>query len=133
MSILYTLVARDENVLCEHTEHSGNFQLTSRSILKQFCEQCREASARTVHAEKDYLFYFLRDKDITFMCMTERNVHTNIAYQFLEEVEARFCAQYGEAERKTALAYALTSFSSELHTLMKKYDNSIIQSPMSQV
>nr|CCA21593.1 vesicleassociated membrane protein putative [Albugo laibachii Nc14] len=133
MSILYTLVARDESVLCEYTEHSGNFQLTSRNILKHFCEQCCEPSAQTVHTEVDYLFYFLKDEGIIFMCMTERNVHTNVAYQFLGEVKAHFFAKYGEGQRKSALAYALAAFSSELHALMKRYDNSIIQSPMSQV
>lgn len=36
MSIIYALIARDPDiVLCEHTEHTGNFLQISRVILQK--------------------------------------------------------------------------------------------------
>jgi hypothetical protein len=135
MSIVYTLVARQQSVLCEHTDQSGNFPTVTRAVLKHLVQHEPNASApasKSVFPYNEFNFFFLHDDGITYMCMAEERVHANVAFMMLAELQTLFIAKYKQ-QAHTALAYAMTSFNPTLDTLMKKYDNYKLETPMSQV
>ncbi|KAG6611322.1 Vesicle-associated membrane protein [Phytophthora cinnamomi] len=135
MSIVYTLVARQQSVLCEHTDQSGNFPTVTRAVLKHLAQHEPSASApasKSVFPYNEFNFFFLYDDGITYMCMAEERVHANVAFMMLAEVQTMFLAKYKQ-QAQTALAYAMTPFNSTLDSLMKKYDNYKLETPMSQV
>ncbi|KAE8911144.1 hypothetical protein PF005_g9094 [Phytophthora fragariae] len=135
MSIVYTLVARQQSVLCEHTDQSGNFPTVTRAVLKHLAQHEPSASSsasKSVFPYNEFNFFFLHDDGITYMCMAEERVHANVAFMMLAEVQTTFLAKY-KLQAQTALAYAMTSFNPTLDALMKKYDNYKLETPMSQV
>ncbi|RLN47603.1 hypothetical protein BBJ28_00005599 [Nothophytophthora sp. Chile5] len=135
MSIVYTLVARQQNVLCEHTDKSGNFPTVTRAVLKHLAQNQPNASSpatKSVFPYNEFNFFFLHDDGLTFMCMAEERVHANVAFMMLAETQAAFLARYKQ-QGQTALAYAMASFNTTLDSLMKKYDNYKMETPMSQV
>lgn len=137
MSIVYALVARNQHVLCEHTEKTGNFPTVTRAVLKHLSdhESANIASATTVKSVfpyNDFNFFFLHDDGLTYMCMAEDKVAASVAFMMLTDVKTAFLGQY-KTQAHTALAYAMAAFSSTLDTLMKKYDNYKVETPLSQV
>lgn len=137
MSIVYALVARNQHVLCEHTDKSGNFPTVTRAVLKHLSDHeashvSSPAPVKSVFPYNEYNFFFLHDDGLTYMCMAEDQVHASVAFMMLSDVKAAFLAQYKQ-QTKTALAYAMAAFSSTLDTLMKKYDNYKVETPLSQV
>ncbi|KAL3661456.1 hypothetical protein V7S43_013656 [Phytophthora oleae] len=135
MSIVYALVARQQSVLCEHTDQSGNFPTVTRAVLKHLAQHEPSSSAaasKSVFPYNEFNFFFLHDDEITYMCMAEERVHANVAFVMLAEMQTMFLAKY-KLQAQTALAYAMTSFTPTLDSLMKKYDNYKIETPMSQV
>ncbi|KAH7474792.1 hypothetical protein PRIC1_013076 [Phytophthora ramorum] len=135
MSIVYTLVARQQSVLCEYTDQSGNFPTVTRAVLKNLAQHEPSASAaasKSVFPYNEFNFFFLHDDGITYMCMAEERVHANVAFMMLAELQTLFLAKYKQ-QAQTALAYAMAPFNPTLDTLMKKYDNYKLETPMSQV
>ncbi|CEG48749.1 vesicle-associated membrane [Plasmopara halstedii] len=135
MSILYALVARQLNVLCEHTDQNGNFPTITRAVLKNLPQQDSSTSSlpsKSVFPYNEYNFFFLLDDGITYMCMAEERVHANVAFMMLADMQLMFLAKYKQ-QAKTALAYAMSPFNPTLDHLMKKYDNFKLETPMTQV
>ncbi|KAF4322304.1 hypothetical protein BBO99_00004083 [Phytophthora kernoviae] len=135
MSIVYTLVARQQSVLCEHTDQSGNFPTVTRAVLKHLAQHestAAPAASKSVFPYNEFNFFFLHDDGITYMCMAEERVHANVAFMMLAEMQKVFLERYTQ-QAQTALAYAMSSFNSTLDALMKKYDNYKVETPMSQV
>ncbi|KAG7398839.1 Vesicle-associated membrane protein [Phytophthora boehmeriae] len=132
MSIVYTLVARQQSVLCEHTDQSGNFPTVTRAVLKHLAQHEPTAASKSVFPYNEFNFFFLHDDGITYMCMAEERVHANVAFMMLAEMQKAFLERFRQ-QAQTALAYAMSSFNSTLDALMKKYDNYKVETPMSQV
>lgn len=135
MSIVYTLVARQQSVLCEHTDQGGNFPTVTRAVLKNLAQHDPHTSTqpfKSVFPYNEFNFFFLFDDGITYVCMAEERVHANVAFMMLAEMQTMFLAKYKQ-QAKTALAYAMSSFSSTLDWLMKKYDNFKLETPMIQM
>lgn len=130
MSIVYALVSRDQQVLCEYTEQTGNFPTVTRVVLQQIAQK---TEARGVERYDDaFNFVFLRHDTLTFVCLAESQVHVDVALMMLKEVQNEFLSQY-EEQAKTARAFSLKDFDSTLASLMKKYDNYKIDTRLAQV
>uniref|UniRef100_K3XBK8 V-SNARE coiled-coil homology domain-containing protein n=1 Tax=Globisporangium ultimum (strain ATCC 200006 / CBS 805.95 / DAOM BR144) TaxID=431595 RepID=K3XBK8_GLOUD len=137
MSVVYALIARQQSVLCEYTDKSGNFPTVTRVVLKQLAQQQGSAdvtpgATKSVFPYNEFNFFFLREDGLTYMCMAEEQVQTNVAFAMLAELKDAFVAHYGE-QGKTAIAFGMMPFASTLEALMKKYDNYKIDTPLSQI
>lgn len=132
MSVVYALIARQQSVLCEYTDKSGNFPTVTRVVLKHIAQQSSEAATKSVFPYNEFNFFFLHDDGITYMCMAEEQVQTNVAFMLLAELQAAFVDHYGE-QGKTAIAFGMMPFAPTLESLMKKYDNFKIDTPLAQV
>ncbi|KAJ0399904.1 hypothetical protein P43SY_008110 [Pythium insidiosum] len=138
MSIVYGLISREQNVLCEHADEGtgGNFATVTRVVLKHLAQRdtstATAAPVRSVFPYNEFNFFFLHEEGLTFMCMAEAKVHANVAFAMLTEMKSLFLAHYAK-QAQTALAYGMSAFSSTMQTLMKKYDNLHVETPLSQV
>ncbi|TYZ58952.1 hypothetical protein PybrP1_001812 [[Pythium] brassicae (nom. inval.)] len=135
MSVVYALIARQQSVLCEYTDKSGNFPTVTRVVLKHIAAQQLSGEvpeSKSVFPYNDYNFFFLHDDGLTYMCMAEERVQTNVAFALLAELKTAFVAQYG-AQGKTAIAFGMMPFAPTLEGVMKKYDNFKIETPLTQV
>lgn len=132
MSVVYALIARQQSVLCEYTDKSGNFPTVTRVVLKHIAQQSSVAATKSVFPYNEFNFFFLHDDGITYMCMAEEQVQTNVAFMLLAELQAAFVDHYGE-QGKTAIAFGMMPFAPTLESLMKKYDNFKIDTPLAQV
>lgn len=68
MTIYYALVAKKQNiVLCEYTEYSGNFQQYTMQLMSRV-----EPGTRKTFELEDFLFHYINEDGITVLCMTDK-------------------------------------------------------------
>ncbi|XP_013419934.1 vesicle-associated membrane protein 7 [Lingula anatina] len=70
---------------------------------------------------KDYLFHYVSEDRIIYLCITDDDFDRSRAFLFLNDIKRKFQTQYG-TRSQTALPYAMNSeFSRVLAALMKHY------------
>ncbi|OQS01034.1 vesicle-associated membrane protein [Achlya hypogyna] len=132
MPIIYALVARAQNVLCEYTEGTGNFMTYSRAILRDVDERNHPTDTRNVFSVDGHNFFYYTYDGLIYVCMCDELFQSNVAYAMLLETKNEFLAKYGQ-KGKTAIAYAMRSFDTHLKALMLKYDSVKIDTKLTQV
>eukprot|EP00026_Physarum_polycephalum_P011182 Phypoly_transcript_11387.p1 GENE.Phypoly_transcript_11387~~Phypoly_transcript_11387.p1 ORF type:complete len:309 (+),score=50.99 Phypoly_transcript_11387:57-983(+) len=119
MPIIYSLVTRGSCVLAEYTNTSGNFTTVTRRILEKIPPQDDKRS----YGYDRYIFHYIVDDGITYLCMADEESGKRIPFAFLEDIKNRFRATYGD-RGKTAIAYGMnTDFSRVLQNQMEFYSN----------
>lgn len=124
MSIIYSLVARGTVILAEHTNSAGNFTSITQSILEKIqppktsgtSTVAATSPSRMTYVYDRYLFHYVIDRNILYMCMSDEKFGRRIPFQFLEDVKQQFEEVYGD-RALTAIAYGMNEFS---RTLAKK-------------
>jgi len=115
--ILYSLIARGNSILTRQASCAGNFAAVTDQILAKIPHE----DAKMTYSHGSYLFHYISEKRIIFMCITEDNYERSKAFAFLSEIKKRFMNQYGERVF-TALPYAMNSdFSSTLMAQMRYF------------
>eukprot|EP00298_Acanthocystis_sp_HF-20_P028464 c7204_g1_i1.p1 GENE.c7204_g1_i1~~c7204_g1_i1.p1 ORF type:complete len:126 (+),score=35.77 c7204_g1_i1:49-426(+) len=102
MPILYALVSRGTVVLAEHAATSGNFVMVTRRILEKIPSQ----NGKMSYEYDSYIFHYIVEDEITYLCMAEESFARRLAFAFLDDIKARFRKMYSEGA-KTALAFAM--------------------------
>ncbi|KAJ4458311.1 putative Vesicle-associated membrane protein 7B [Paratrimastix pyriformis] len=118
MPIIYSLISRGSNVLAEFTSTTGNFTTITRRILTKIPPQNNKMS----YVYDKFTFHYIVDNGIIYMCMCDMQFERRIAFGFLEAIRQRFISAYGD-QAKTALAYAMKDFSTELSKQMEYFSN----------
>ena len=85
MSIIYTVIARQDTMLVEFTPFSGNFVLTAQQILNL----CTPTRKYVKYAANSYVFYVLY-LDYVYMVMCDDKYSERIAFSFLEKIKKLF-------------------------------------------
>ena len=78
MSLIYTVVARENLMLVEYTPFSGNFVLTAQQILKM----CSPTRKYIKYSANNYIFYVLY-LDLIYMVMCDVKYSERIAFAYL--------------------------------------------------
>jgi hypothetical protein len=78
MSLIYTVVARENVMLVEYTPFSGNFVLTAQQILKM----CSPTRKYIKYSANNYIFYVLY-LDLIYMVMCDVKYSERIAFAYL--------------------------------------------------
>ena len=78
MSIIYTVIAREDVMLVDFTLFSGNFVLTAQQILKM----CSPARKFVKYAANNYIFYILY-LDTIYLVMCDEKYSERIAFNYL--------------------------------------------------
>lgn len=100
--ILYSLVARREVVLAEHSTISGNASLIAVRII----EKLPTEDTRVSYTQERHMFHVLIHDGMTFLCMAEESLGRRIPFAFLEDIRDKFFANHAHI-CKEAVAYEL--------------------------
>ena len=117
--IVYALIARQRSVLAEATNSSGgNFPTVTRVLLAKINT---ESDCRMSYVYDSYVFHYIIDTGITFLCMCTEDHKRRAIFDFLEDVKTVWREKYSHVEQ-SALAFALNEeFSPVLKSKMQYY------------
>merc|ERR1712224_858764 len=105
MAIIYALVSRQQTVLAENTgtKATGNFATVTRVLLEKIPQQ--DEKMTLIH--DDYVFHYIVENGICYMCMSDEKNKHRIPFAFLEDIKSRFLAQFGLEAAQQAIAFAM--------------------------
>ncbi|XP_060065820.1 vesicle-associated membrane protein 7-like [Ylistrum balloti] len=115
MPILFAVVARGTTVLAKYASCAGNFTEVTEQIMSKIAPE----NSKLTYSHGSYLFHYVCDDRIVYLCITDDDFERSKAFLFLNEIKRRFQAQYG-VRAQTALPYAMNSeFSRVMASQMK--------------
>lgn len=117
MTILYSLIARGKTVLTEYTFTSGNFPTITRVLL----EKINDEDGKMSYVYDQYVFHYVVENHIIYMCMCDDMEKRRIPFAFLEDIKGRFEGTYGQ-RAQTAIAFAMTDFARTLQRQMDHFN-----------
>ncbi|XP_068232946.1 vesicle-associated membrane protein 7-like isoform X2 [Palaemon carinicauda] len=121
MPLLYAVIARGSTVLSRYAMCAGNFAEVSEQILSKIPPR---ETGRLTYSHESYLFHYVAQDGIIYLCITDDDYVRQRAFAFLEDVKQRFEAMYGSRPH-TALPYAMNSeFAQVLAAQMKHFNES---------
>ncbi|XP_011681933.1 vesicle-associated membrane protein 7-like isoform X1 [Strongylocentrotus purpuratus] len=104
MPILYAVIARGTTVLANYAACQGNFTEVTEQVLMKIPPQ----NAKLTYSHGAYLFHYVSDERIIYMCITDDDFERSRAFAFLQEIKKKFTATYGSRVH-TALPFAMNS------------------------
>ncbi|KAJ8976140.1 hypothetical protein NQ317_018112 [Molorchus minor] len=120
MPILYSVVSRGSTVLVKYAACAGNFT----EVTEQIIAKIPPHNDKLTYSHGNYLFHYILENRIIYMCITDDEFERSRAFLFLNEIKRRFQSAYGPSV-DTAIAYAMNSeFSRVLANEMKHYSES---------
>ncbi|RKP08683.1 Longin-like domain-containing protein [Thamnocephalis sphaerospora] len=119
MSIIYGLVARGPTILAEHTASTGNFTTVTQHIL----EKIPAEDSKLTYVYDRYLFHYVCQDGIVYLCMADDSFGRRIPFAFLEDLKTRFTALYTPDQVASAIAYGMNEFSRTVAERMDFYSN----------
>ena len=105
--ILYALVAHGSKILAEYTERSGNFERVTKQLLPKININENKIMSYVYPKEK-YVFHYIVENNITYLCMADEGFGRMIPFRFLEDMKNKFKSSFGD-RAKTAHAYAFNA------------------------
>jgi len=117
MSLIYGLIARGPVILAEHTNSTGNFTQVTQAIL----EKIPPNNSKLTYVYDRYLFHYICEDGLTYMCMADDSFNRRIPFAFLQDIKERFLTTYGQERPFTALPYGINEFSKTIAKQMEYY------------
>ena len=110
MTIYYALLSKKNNIiLCEYTEFSGNFQQYTMQLMSRV-----EPDTKKTFELEEFLFHYINEDGLTVMCMTDKAIQKKIAFAFMHDVWKTCLNTYSPRELENARAYSLSTFREKL-------------------
>jgi len=100
--ILYALIARGTVVLTECTTNKGNFAQVTRVLLQKIPSEDSKMS----YIYESYVFHYIVEEGITYLCMADESVDRQIAFHCLEAIKSKFRQQYADRAQQL-IAYSI--------------------------
>eukprot|EP00043_Microstomoeca_roanoka_P000942 m.30084 g.30084 ORF g.30084 m.30084 type:complete len:246 (-) comp10576_c0_seq1:542-1279(-) len=117
MSLIYALVARDNQILAEYTESSGNFTTVTQSIL----DKIPQNDQKCTYVYDRYLFHYTREDGVVYLCMADESFGRRVPFQFLAQIVKDFLPYKSRA--RSSITYGLNrDFSPILQRQMAQYN-----------
>lgn len=118
MAILFAVVARGTTILSQFASCMGNFQ----EVVEQVLAKIPPESAKYTYSHSSYLFHYISESGIIYMCIADDDFERSTAFAFLHDIKKKFETQYRQRAH-TALAYAMNSeFARVLAAQMRHYN-----------
>jgi len=122
MPLIYSLIARGSVILAEYSASKGNFLSVTRRLLEKLPTDLTETVKKTYVYDR-HLFHYVQATGLVFMCMSDEEFGRRIPFAFLEDIQNRFFATYGE-RGLTAPPYGMNEdFSRVLQNQMNYFSN----------
>ncbi|CAL1291226.1 unnamed protein product [Larinioides sclopetarius] len=123
MPILYSVVAHGSTVLAKYARCAGNFSEVTEQILSKISPE----QPKLTYSHGSYLFHYILEDDIIYLCITDDDFDRSHAFSFLNEIKRSFKERFRNAygsRALTALPYAMNSeFSRILASQMKHFSD----------
>lgn len=117
MTILYTVITRENTILSRYATCAGNFQ----QAVDQLLSKVTFDNHKITYSHESFLFHYICEDRIIYLAITEDDFPRSKAFRYLEEIKKRFNLSFGQ-NIYTALPYAMdTEFSGVLMSQMKFY------------
>lgn len=117
MPLYYSVIARGTVILASYATCPGNFVEVTEQILSKIAPEDGKLSL----SHNSYLFHYIIENTIIYMCITDDEFERSRAFLFLNEIKRRFKSSFG-ARAQTAIAYAMNNeFSPILHNQIKYF------------
>ena len=100
--LLYSLIARGNVVLTECTSKTGNFAQVTRVLLNKIAPE----DSRMSYIYQSYVFHYIVEDQITYLCMADETLDRQVAFQCLEAIKSKFQSAYGDRATKL-IAYSV--------------------------
>ncbi|RCH85313.1 Vesicle-associated membrane protein [Rhizopus stolonifer] len=117
MSLIYGLVARGSVVLTEHMNSSGNFATVTQAIL----EKIPPNNSKLTYVYDRYLFHYICEDGIIYMCMADDSFGRRIPFVFLQDLKDKFLSTFGKNRALDAPPYGLNEFSGVIRKQMEYF------------
>lgn len=119
MRILYCVISRQNTVLAKYASCVGNFSEISDLVISKI----PPGDGKMTYSHGDYLYHYISENNIIYLCITENGFSRGDAFQYLEKIQSKFNKKFG-TRAQTASAYSLnTEFSLVICEEMKKFNN----------
>lgn len=99
---------------------TGNFPTVTRVLLEKIPQQ--DEKMTLVH--DDYVFHYIVENGICYMCMSDEKNKHRIPFAFLDDAKDRFLRQYGLETAQQAIAFAMNQEFKEVLAERMEYFNS---------
>mmetsp|Transcript_14275 Transcript_14275/g.21987 ORF Transcript_14275/g.21987 Transcript_14275/m.21987 type:complete len:230 (-) Transcript_14275:251-940(-) len=123
MTIVYSLISRDKNVLAEYTATSvtGNFPTVTRVLLGKIPGNVNTTMA---YQYDQFMFHYIVEDGLTYLSMSDELNKHRIPLNFLQDIKTRFRAQYTAEQCLNAFAFGMNEgFSPVLSEVMTHYNS----------
>ncbi|CAO3678137.1 unnamed protein product [Rhizopus stolonifer] len=117
MSLIYGLVARGSIILTEHMNSSGNFATVTQAIL----EKIPPNNSKLTYVYDRYLFHYICEDGIIYMCMADDSFGRRIPFGFLQDLKDKFLSTFGKSRALDAPPYGLNEFSGVIRKQMEYF------------
>lgn len=105
MSILYTtIIYKETKVLVDYTEYYGNIQQTTSNIMKNIKKRNFKG---TICFENKYSFHYLDEKEITYICLSDKNYPLEVAHYYLKQLKELLFQNFRIEQIKLADSHGL--------------------------
>ncbi|XP_057334774.1 vesicle-associated membrane protein 7 [Microplitis mediator] len=120
MPILYSVISRGPTILAKYATCTGNFE----EVIDKILPKIPPHNDKLTYSQGPYLFHYICEDRIIYMCITDDDFQRSRAFLFLNEIKRRFLAAYGPGVH-SAIAYSMNpEFSRVLTNEMKHYSES---------
>lgn len=117
MIIKSALVARGTFVICEYDASTGNDDLNE--ISRKVLGKIPKTGAIRSYVYAGHTFNYMLDKDIIFLCIAAMTAGSELVFQFLRDLRAR----YEKMARQSSSADRSSELARMLQVLLSSYNN----------
>ncbi|CAG9791867.1 unnamed protein product [Diatraea saccharalis] len=112
MAIIFSAVARDDNILTKFASCEGNFTEIMQQVLSKipFCND------KMTYLHGHYLFHYIVVDKHCYFCITDKLCQRSRAFLFLNEIRRRFVNK-GKGEFTSILADEMYRYSLDYNTI----------------
>ncbi|KAL1931017.1 hypothetical protein VTP01DRAFT_10154 [Rhizomucor pusillus] len=129
MSLIYGVVAHGPTILAEHSNSSGNFGTVTQAIL----EKIPPNNSKLTYVYDRYLFHYICEDGITYMCMADDSFGRRIPFAFLQDLKDKFLGTYSKQRALHSPPYGLNEFSRVIAKQMEYFSNNPNSDRLKQV
>jgi len=106
--------------LAEYTQTSGNFPTVTRVLLSKI----PSVDGRMTYVYDNYVFHYIVENSICYLCMSDELNKHRIPYAFLEDMKQNFISKYGRDQPLKAIAFSMNeAFSVIIKDRMEYYNS----------
>ncbi|CEO94756.1 Vesicle-trafficking protein SEC22b [Plasmodiophora brassicae] len=96
----------------------GEFQRQAKAILNSLTHS---SPARSIISSPPYVYYYVIEDAVCYICMCDPHYPAQLAYQYLEQVQHQFMLAHGDQVNQFSRPYAAIAFDTRLNRLRREF------------